>query len=93
MLLTEPAVLTVKEAAAILKIGRRQVYESLLRGEIPGHRIGKSWRISTVAFNRWLNGEEPNGGMEGAAIADAGHISASTSGAVGKTPHSAAPRS
>lgn len=35
-----PAVLTVEEAAAILRIGRSAAYEAVRRGDIPSIRIG-----------------------------------------------------
>jgi excisionase family DNA binding protein len=53
----EPGVLKVSEVAKLLRIGERQVREGLIRGEIPGVRVGSQWRISAVALNRWLDGK------------------------------------
>jgi excisionase family DNA binding protein len=50
-----PVVYRVAEVAKLRRMGQRQVYEGLIRGEIPGIRIGKQWRISKVAFDAWLN--------------------------------------
>lgn len=49
-------VLTVEEAAALLRIGRNQAYDAIGRGEIPHRRIGKSIRLSRVVLLRWLEG-------------------------------------
>jgi excisionase family DNA binding protein len=49
----EPQVLTVMEAARVLRIGRNQAYGLVRRGEIQAIRCGRSWRIpreSLVAF-------------------------------------------
>jgi len=42
----EPAILTVDELAALLRVNRKTVYDALSRGEIPGaRRIGGRYRI------------------------------------------------
>lgn len=40
-----PAVLTVEEAAAVLRVGRTAGYEAVRRGEIPTIKIGRSLRV------------------------------------------------
>lgn len=45
-----PEVLKVKEAAAILRVGRNQLYEAVARGELPAVRIGRTIRIPTAAL-------------------------------------------
>lgn len=61
-----PAVLRVSDVAAVLDMGERQVREAIKLGQIKGcHKIGGQIRCSTVAFKRWLDGEEPNGRTEG----------------------------
>ncbi len=42
-----PAVLTVEEAAQILRLGRSAAYEAVRRGEIPSIRVGRLVRIPT----------------------------------------------
>ncbi len=46
---TEPRVLTVPEAAALLRISRRHVYELVRRGELPAIRLGRVVRIPADA--------------------------------------------
>lgn len=49
-----PAVLTVKEAAALLRVGRNQAYDMVRSGEIPAVRYGSSWRIPRAALVKTL---------------------------------------
>jgi excisionase family DNA binding protein len=44
-LATLPEVLTVREVAAILRVGRNQLYQAVARGELGAVRIGRSIRI------------------------------------------------
>jgi excisionase family DNA binding protein len=51
----EPAVLTVDELAALLRVNRKTIYEALARGEIPGaRRLGATYRILRDAVLEWL---------------------------------------
>jgi excisionase family DNA binding protein len=45
-----PEVLTAREAAAILRIGRNQLYQAVARGELDAIRIGRSIRIARQAL-------------------------------------------
>jgi excisionase family DNA binding protein len=45
-----PEVLTAREAAAILRIGRNQLYQAVARGELGAIRIGRSIRIPKQAL-------------------------------------------
>jgi excisionase family DNA binding protein len=47
---TLPEVLTAREAAAILRIGRNQLYQAVARGELGAVRIGRSIRIPKQAL-------------------------------------------
>jgi len=50
-----PAVLTVDELAALLRVNRKTVYDALARGDIPGaRRIGATYRILRDAVLEWL---------------------------------------
>ena len=51
--------LTVLEVAGRLRIGRNAAYDAVKRGEIPAKRIGRLYRISTVAFEAWLAESAP----------------------------------
>ena len=51
-----PDVLTVDEAADLLRIGRQAMYDAIGRGEVPHRRIGKSIRLSRAGLLQWLTG-------------------------------------
>jgi excisionase family DNA binding protein len=53
-----PVVLTVDEAAELLRVDRKTVYESIRRGELPGVvRLGRSIRIGRTALLEFLAGQ------------------------------------
>jgi excisionase family DNA binding protein len=45
-----PEMLTVKEAAAILRVGRNQLYQAVAHGEVRAVRIGRTIRIPKTAL-------------------------------------------
>ena len=57
-----PEVLTVREVAAILRVGRNQLYEAVARGELPAVRIGRTIRIPTTALKKLLAAPAPRPG-------------------------------
>ena len=61
-----PEVLTVREAAAILRVGRNQLYQAVARGELGAVRIGRSIRIPKQALLDLLAaaGPRPSSGDE-----------------------------
>lgn len=50
--------LTPKEAAKHLKIHVLTVYDLLKRGELPGRKVGGSWRIPQDALHEYLHTPE-----------------------------------
>ena len=55
-----PPVLTVSEAARLLRISRGAAYEAVRTGEIPSVRFGRTIRVPTEALLRLL-GEVDDG--------------------------------
>lgn len=49
-----PLVLTVEEAAELLRIGRGAAYEAARRGQLPTIRIGRSLRVPRHALEGML---------------------------------------
>jgi excisionase family DNA binding protein len=47
---TLPEVLTAREAAAILRVGRNQLYQAVARGQLGAVRIGRTIRIPRQAL-------------------------------------------
>jgi excisionase family DNA binding protein len=56
-----PLVLTVEEAAEVLRIGRTAAYEAVRRGELPSFRIGRSLRVPRHALGVLLGLENGDG--------------------------------
>jgi excisionase family DNA binding protein len=58
-LATLPEVLTAREAATILRVGRNQLYQAVARGELGAVRIGRSIRIPKQALLDLLASTNP----------------------------------
>jgi excisionase family DNA binding protein len=53
-----PAFLTVEEAAKILRVNRKTLYEAIRLEQVPGvARIGKTLRIRRAALLEWTAGK------------------------------------
>lgn len=56
-----PAILTVDEVAAFLRINRKTIYDLVRRNEIPGARkLGRCLRFGRDALLRWMGAEPPH---------------------------------
>lgn len=51
-------VLTLEEAAALLRLPLETVRASALAGELPGRAFGDEWRFARTTLLRWLGGED-----------------------------------
>lgn len=47
-------VLTVKEAAALLKTSRQQIRRMIQSGELPAVKVGREWRIPRESISDLL---------------------------------------
>jgi excisionase family DNA binding protein len=50
-----PAVLTLEEAAAYLRLPPETVARQNSQGEIPGRQVGTEWRFLQSALDEWLS--------------------------------------
>jgi excisionase family DNA binding protein len=50
-------ILTVDEAAALLKIPRSSVYKLAQQGKIPAQKVGRHWRFYRPKLVKWVAGE------------------------------------
>ena len=48
-------IMTIVELAKYLKFKPRTIYVKVKRGEIPGSKIGKSWRFQKHVIDQWLS--------------------------------------
>jgi excisionase family DNA binding protein len=60
-------VLTIKEAAALLKLAEKTVYTMAQAGEIPAFKIRGKWRIKRSEFDSWLDSQPRGGEVNGDA--------------------------
>ncbi len=51
-------VMTPREAAEYLSVHVRTIYRLVKNGEIPGRKVGGSWRFRKEALDEWLSGRE-----------------------------------
>lgn len=51
----EKIALTPSETAKTLQISQMTVYRLAQKGDLPGRKIGRSWRFSRLALENWLN--------------------------------------
>lgn len=49
-----PEVLTLEEAAALLRVEAQELSEAAQAGTIPGRRVGAQWRFSREGLLSWL---------------------------------------
>ena len=52
-------VLTLEEAAALLKLSADTVRSRAEEGDLPGRRFGKEWRFARIAVLAWLADGDP----------------------------------
>ena len=57
MMNDEVMLLTVPEAARVLRISRNLAYELVARGEIPAIRLGRVIRVPRAALEEWVKCE------------------------------------
>ena len=51
-------IMTPREAAEYLSVHVRTIYRLAKNGDIPGRKIGGSWRFKKDALDLWLSGRE-----------------------------------
>lgn len=52
-------ILTLREAADLLRVSPAEVESMAIKNELPGRRIGKEWRFHRSAVTAWLAGKDP----------------------------------
>jgi excisionase family DNA binding protein len=50
----EPYLLSVAEAAKLLRVGRTLAYEMIARGELPSVRLGRTIRVPRSSLQEWI---------------------------------------
>lgn len=55
MLATDPVLITVEEAARLLRISRGKAYSMAAAGELPVVKMGRSVRVRRDRLDAWLD--------------------------------------
>ncbi len=50
----EDEIFTLDEVAAYLKAGKKTVYRLAQQGQIPGFKLGGTWRFRRTELDRWI---------------------------------------
>jgi excisionase family DNA binding protein len=61
-------VLTIDELAEYLKIPKSTLYKLTQEGKIPGQKIGRHWRFSKDAIDKWLEEAHKRGMQTGDTV-------------------------
>ncbi|MCB9946159.1 MAG: helix-turn-helix domain-containing protein [Geminicoccaceae bacterium] len=59
-------VMTIREVAEYLKLTEKTAYRLAAEGEIPGFKIGGSWRFRKGDIDAWIEARKQQGGKGGA---------------------------
>jgi excisionase family DNA binding protein len=50
----ELAALTIRQVADYLQVAERTVYKLAWAGELPGFKVGNTWRFKKEDIDRWI---------------------------------------
>lgn len=51
-------ILTVREVAALLKVGEKTVYSMVQGSELPGFKVRGQWRFARKDIDRWIDDQK-----------------------------------
>ena len=54
----DPVVLTVDEAAELLRIDPKKLVKLAAAGDVPGRKLGDEWRFSRSGLLNWLDNQD-----------------------------------
>jgi excisionase family DNA binding protein len=49
--------MTISDLAEYIQVSKSSIYKLVQNGKVPGQKVGKHWRFSRSASDRWLQGE------------------------------------
>lgn len=59
--MAEPAVLTLREVAELLRIAEKTAYTLAAEGTIPGFKVGGQWRFMRADLLAWVERQKEAG--------------------------------
>jgi PTS system nitrogen regulatory IIA component len=57
--------MTIEEVASYLRVSERTVYEWAQKGDLPGGKIGTTWRFKSADIEKWVNDRLKGQGASG----------------------------
>ncbi|MDH3982267.1 MAG: helix-turn-helix domain-containing protein, partial [Kiritimatiellaceae bacterium] len=48
-------IMTIEEVAAYLRVSERTVYDWAQKGDLPGGKLGTTWRFKHADVENWVN--------------------------------------
>lgn len=51
-------ILTIREVAEMLKLTEKTAYRLVSNGELPGFKVGGSWRFRLSEIEKWIKEQE-----------------------------------
>ena len=63
----ETDIMTIKELAEYLKLKEKNAYKLAAEGEIPGFKIGGSWRFKKSEIDKWITEQSGKNASKGGA--------------------------
>lgn len=57
------AILTIKDVANYLKVNERTIYRLATSGELPGFKIGNSWRFKKCELEQYIAAKHNTGNL------------------------------
>lgn len=55
-------VLTIREVAALLRIGEKTAYTMAQTGELPGFKVRGQWRFRRIDLDKWMSSQKQAAG-------------------------------
>ncbi len=55
--MAEPAILTIKEVAALLRVAEKTAYTLAQGGDLPGFKVGGQWRFRRRDIEAWIDAQ------------------------------------
>ncbi len=71
---SETEVLTLKEAAAYVRVSQKTLRERANAKQVPGQKVGREWRFLKKALDEWLSGAQVVGDGAGAVSESVGQL-------------------
>ncbi|HMV65901.1 MAG TPA: helix-turn-helix domain-containing protein [Myxococcota bacterium] len=53
--MTEDAILTIPEVAALLRISEKSAYKLAQAGDLPAFKVGNQWRFRRAELDAWID--------------------------------------